>query len=588
MDWKILVIVVAILLGFFVVQKCSDEEKPDYDRIQASKQAELKSASEQQKRAEERQIVSKAKETARKNRTKRLPSETVTLETEDFKAVLTNRGGALKSLTLKDNQYLEAPRNWTTGLREEDAETYVPVDLVTTNAVDSELQAPLRFEVYNSKELDGLLPDADYKLVEQTDKKVVFRLVQPGLPVSIVKKFEVDEKQAPFQLWLTVRVSNTSDHKVAFRSGITQQGYQHETEAEGGMFTKQPNLLQGICHYGEEVEALPWNDSDLDVPFSGIGKINFVGVETNYFLSAMTPADDTPASCYVANIIDNYRAVCAHCEKQPWGHVTAELRYAEVELRPGESKVFKVKNYLGPKRFRLLRSIGHGLEKSVDFGWFAPICQVLLAMLFAFQSFVNNWGLAIILLTVVVKVVLMPLTHRSFKSSERMKALKPEVDKINEKFKDNAQEKQQAVMALYKQHGVNPLGGCLPMLLQMPIWFALFRMLRASPELYRAPFFGWITDLSNPDPYFVTPIVMGAFMFIQQKMTPMATDSSQAKMMLYFMPIMFTAMMLFLPSGLTLYILVNTVLSIAHQVVIHRSSQKSKGAGNKGSVKKPG
>jgi YidC/Oxa1 family membrane protein insertase len=179
---------------------------------------------------------------------------------------------------------------------------------------------------------------------------------------------------------------------------------------------------------------------------------------------------------------------------------------------------------------------------------------------------------AIILLTVLVKVVLMPLTHKSFQSAEKMKALKPEIDKINEKFKDDAAAKQKETMAMYKQHKVNPLGGCLPSLLQMPIWFALYSTLRASPELYRAPFFGWIQDLSNPDPYFVTPVIMGAAMFVQQKFTPMMGDSAQAKMMLYFMPIMFSAMMLFLPSGLTLYILVNTVLSIAHQLYIHRRS----------------
>jgi YidC/Oxa1 family membrane protein insertase len=146
------------------------------------------------------------------------------------------------------------------------------------------------------------------------------------------------------------------------------------------------------------------------------------------------------------------------------------------------------------------------------------------------------------------------------------------MDRLNEQYKDDPQEKQRAIMAMYKQKGVSPLGGCLPMLLQMPIWFALFRTLRSSPELYRAPFFGWITDLSNADPYFITPVVMGGMMFIQQRMTPMGTDNAQMKMMMYFMPVMFTVMMAFLPSGLTLYILVNTVLSILHQWVLKKNS----------------
>jgi YidC/Oxa1 family membrane protein insertase len=484
---------------------------------------------------------------------------------------------------LKDPQYLEAPRQWDTGLRNEDAEKYVPVDLVTTNVGNFELSAPLRLEFYQSEGLEALLPAADFEILEQTEKKAVFRYAQPGVPAVVFKKFEVDPNSSPFQIWLTVRVTNTGEDKIRFHAGVSQHGYQHKTEAEGGMLSKQPNLLQGICRFGDETKAFPWNKDDLEQPFSGIGDIGFVGVETNFFLSAMIPDGDIPASCYLKKILDN-KKLYQNFEMQPWGHVVADLRFSEVELGPGESKVFRVKNYLGPKRYRLLQSIGHGLKTSVDFGWLSPICQVLLGLLFAFQSVVVNWGVAIILLTLVVKIALMPLTHRSFKSAERMKALKPEIDKINEKYKDDAQAKQQATMALYKQNKVNPLGGCLPTLLQMPIWFALYRTLRMSPELYRAPFFGWISDLSSPDPYFVTPIVMGALMFLQQRFTPMTGDSAQAKMMMYIMPIMFTAMMLFLPSGLTLYILVNTVLSIVHQVYIHRRSGAKAGAGNKGAA----
>ena len=313
---------------------------------------------------------------------------------------------------------------------------------------------------------------------------------------------------------------------------------------------------------------MAWNDEDFRHPYSGVGQVSFVGVQTNYFLSAMVPSGDTPASCHIAAVVHPMRD-----EADQWGRVEAELRFAETELEPGKSEIFKIKNYLGPKRYRQIQAVGHHLEESVDFGFFWPICQILLSILFFFQSFVVNWGVSIILLTVVVKVALMPLTHKSFQSAEKMKALKPEIDKINEKFKDDPQAKQRETMATYKQNKVNPLGGCIPSLLQMPIWIALFSTLRASPELYRAPFFGWIHDLSNPDPYFITPVLMGAMMFLQQRFTPMTGDSAQAKMMLYFMPIMFTAMMLFLPSGLTLYILVNTVLSIGHQMIIHRRSQ---------------
>ncbi len=566
---KIVIAVVVGLAIFYAVQKCSEDENPKYDKIQSQKRASRQAEYEQKKQQEKKEKNAKLLKEAREKLGERAPEETAALETDEYKAILTTRRGSLKSFTMKNPQYVEPPRDWQTGRRDEDVDddAYIPVNLVSTNSDDHDKFNPLLFFIYEG--IDALIPDADYRIIKSTKTEVVFRNTQQDLPVAITKKYEVPKEESSFQMWLTTRVTNVSDEKVSFRAGYAQQGYQHESEAGGSMFTRQPNLLQGVCRYSETMFREPWND--LEQSFTGIGDIEFVGVETNYFLSAMVPGDDTPTSCHVRSILGLNNS---------WGVMRSELRFGEVTLKPGESKLFKVKNYMGPKRYQLLQAAGHHLEKSVDFGYLWPICRVLLGILFAFQSVVVNWGLAIILLTVVVKVVLMPLTHRSFKSSDKMKALKPEVDKINEKFKDDAQAKQQATMALYKQHKINPLGGCIPMLLQMPIWFALFSTLRTSPELYRAPFFGWITDLSSPDPFFVTPIVMGGMMFLQQRYTPMAGDSAQAKMMMYFMPIMFTAMMLFLPSGLTLYILVNTVLSIAHQMIIHRRSAKPAAAGS--------
>lgn len=569
MNTKTLIIIITLLVGFFVFKKCTEKEAPNYDKIvqeERSRNIDAYNKKEFVKKEKERNV---AQEEARKLRGERPVEKLVSLETQDFHAEFSTRGGTLSSLTLKDPQYLEAPRDWKTGLRNEEAEP-VPVDLVTTNTKDYERFNPLRFDILSG--LEGMLSDSDYEIVEQTDKKVVFKYEQPNQPVAIFKKFEINSENAPFQVWLTIRVTNTSKEKVVFRAGVSQHGYQHQKEAAGGIFSKQPNLLQGICRAGEEKFVKAWNDSDLAAPFSGVGDVSFAGVETNYFLSAMVPSKDVPVSCHVSAAVYN-----AATDAEKWGRIVSELRFAETELTPGASQIYRIKNYLGPKRYRLLQAAGYHLEEAVDFGWLWPICQVLLAILFFFQSLVSNWGVAIILLTVLVKVVLMPLTHKSFQSAEKMKALKPEIDKINEKFKDDAAAKQRETMALYKQCKVNPLGGCIPSLLQMPIWFALYRTLRASPELYRAPFFGWINDLSNPDPYFVTPIIMGVMMFLQQKLTPMAGDSAQAKMMLYLMPVMFTAMMLFLPSGLTLYILINTVLSIAHQLYIHRRSARQAG-----------
>jgi YidC/Oxa1 family membrane protein insertase len=566
MNWKIgLALVGAFLLVFAIYRACSDDGPPDYDKQQAQQRAANETEFLQKKSAERAKQKEDAQAKARAARKERPEERLATLETAEFRAQLTTRGGSLAAFELSNPQYVEAPHDWQTGRRDKESKKLVPVNLVTTNTKEYELYNPLRFEIHEG--LDALLPDSDYEIVESTAKNAVFRLDQPGLPVVITKKFELDAGSAPYQLWLTVQVRNRSAEKVAFRAGVTQTGYQNPEDTKEGffLFTKPPDLQSGLCSDGGKPARYQFSSEDL--PYSGLNAA-YAAVDTNYFIAAMIPGDKTPATCHV---YPNTAYTTAGGALLPV--VTAELRFGETSLAAGEAALFRVKSYLGPKRYQELERIGGNLEKSVDFGIFAPICHVLLKLLFLFQSFVHNWGLAIILLTVLVKLLLTPLQQKSFKSGERMRALKPEIDKLNIKFKDNAQEKQKATMALYKQHGVSPLGGCLPMLLQLPIWIALYSTLRTSPELYRAEFFGWIHDLSEPDPFFITPIVMGALMFVQQRITPMAGDNMQMKMMMYVMPPLFTAMMLFLPSGLTLYILVNTVLSIVHQWIVRRQSE---------------
>jgi len=188
---------------------------------------------------------------------------------------------------------------------------------------------------------------------------------------------------------------------------------------------------------------------------------------------------------------------------------------------------------------------------------------------------VPQWGVAIFLLTVTVKLLLLYWTYKSFVSMRGMSQLKPEMDKLKEKFGDDKQKMNAAMMDLYKRNNVSPLGGCLPMLIQMPVYIGLYRTIFATPDLYQAPLFLWITDLSMPDPYFVMPVLLGVIMIFQQRLTPTAMDSAQQKIMMWVMPIMFTGFMLFLPSGLVFYILVNSVLSIFQQMYIYRMGDKA-------------
>jgi len=211
-----------------------------------------------------------------------------------------------------------------------------------------------------------------------------------------------------------------------------------------------------------------------------------------------------------------------------------------------------------------------GLDDTIDFWVLGFLCKPMLWLLRQSYAVIPSWGVAIIVLTLLVKVLTLYPTHQSMVQMRRMAELKPKMDAIREQFKDDKAKMNQALMDLYKREKVNPLGGCLPMLLQMPIWIALYRTIYGAVDLYQAPLFLWVDDLSAPDPYFVMPIVLGALMFLQQKMTPTMGDQTQAKIMQWMMPIMFTAFMLFLPSGLVFYILVNTLLSIAQQWYIRR------------------
>jgi YidC/Oxa1 family membrane protein insertase len=226
--------------------------------------------------------------------------------------------------------------------------------------------------------------------------------------------------------------------------------------------------------------------------------------------------------------------------------------------------------YAGPKDLDTLRSYGSGraFDTAIDYGAmarpFAFFARILLYVMRWFERIVGNWGVAIILLTVLVKVLLFPLTAKSVRSMNEMRKLQPEIEKLKQKFGSDREKLNQATMRLYQEHKVNPLGGCLPMLLQLPIWFALYATLQTSVELYREPFL-WMRDLTRHDPYFILPVAMGLSSFAMQKVSPQPADNAQAKMMLYFMPIFFSAIMLFVPGGLNLYIVVNNLLSIAQQ-----------------------
>lgn len=294
------------------------------------------------------------------------------------------------------------------------------------------------------------------------------------------------------------------------------------------------------------------------------GKVQWQGFSDKYFLTCLIPMN-SPISSVKVEMSDPPSGEGA-------GLFVSSLIYNVQDHLEGATARFSYGLYVGPKDLDVLKSAGHALEESIDLGWFGFIARPLLAVLKFFNRFTHNYGVAIILLTVVIKILFHPLTRKQLHAMKEMQKLQPKLQALREKYKGDRERLNREMMDFYRTHKINPLSGCWPMLLQIPVFFALYKALLNSIELRQAPFFLWIQDLSEKDPCYITPIIMGATMYLQQKMTPAMGDPNQQKIMA-FMPVIFTVMFLQFPSGLVLYWLVNNLLSIGQQYVSQARSK---------------
>jgi len=285
-------------------------------------------------------------------------------------------------------------------------------------------------------------------------------------------------------------------------------------------------------------------------------KEGWVGLVQHYFVSAWIPKSGVAQEFYSKQLSDDIYAIGT---KGSLGSIA-----------PGATAVGTAEFYAGPQTHSELVKAAPGLEYTVDYGWLTVIASPLFWVLSAIHGIVHNWGVAIILLTVLIKLIFYPLSAASYRSMAQMRELAPRLQAMKEKFGDDRQKMQQAMMELYKTEKINPLGGCLPILVQIPVFISLYWVLLGSVEMRNAPFILWIHDLSAIDPYYVLPLLMGATMIIQTKLNPKPTDPIQAKVMTI-MPIVFSVFFFFFPAGLVLYWLVNNVLSIAQQWQINRT-----------------
>jgi YidC/Oxa1 family membrane protein insertase len=303
------------------------------------------------------------------------------------------------------------------------------------------------------------------------------------------------------------------------------------------------------------------------------GKLKWISIQDRYFLSAIMPDEAIDASMHLRLNEDD----------------TLKNTYVQPEqtILPDQQHVFKYKLFFGPKSMTVLKSVDYDLVKAVNFGMFDILAKPCVYIMDFIYNYIPNYGVAIIILTILSKILLWPLGNKSYKSMAQMKKIQPLMAEIKEKYKDDKKKMNEEMMGLYKTYKVNPLGGCLPMVVQIPVFFALYRMLYEAIELRHAPFFWWINDLSAPDRLFrfdfsipfmqppygipVLTIIMGVTMFIQQKMSPPAGDPTQAKMMMM-MPIVFTVIFINFSSGLVLYWLVNNIISVAQQYYITKKN----------------
>lgn len=319
----------------------------------------------------------------------------------------------------------------------------------------------------------------------------------------------------------------------------------------------------GPALYTDDEKFLKVKFSDLDknkATYPANADNGWIAMLEHYFLTAWLPEEGKPREYYVKRLAYN--------------QYTAGVIAPVGTIEPGYSGNVVMPFYAGPQEQDKLAELSPGLDLTVDYGWLTILAKPLFWLLSFYHSYVDNWGLAIILLTLTVKLLFFPLSAAGYRSMAKLRVVTPELQRIREQYASDRQRMHQAMMEFYKREKINPLGGCLPILVQIPVFIALFWTLLAAVELRYAPLALWITDMSVPDPYYVLPLIMGVSMWLQSKLSPKPTDPIQARVM-QIMPIAFSIFFFFFPAGLVLYSLCNNILSIAQQWYITRKLEKS-------------
>lgn len=475
------------------------------------------------------------------------PARLVKVETPLFTAWFSERGGTLKKIQLK-KYYAKA---------EQQGGPYVLLDLQANGPYSLALGLAPGLQSLNQRTFK-----ADHTELNVTQpgarQDLVFTTQVNGIVVTKTYSIVADS----YAFGLKVEIHNSTAGSLELTPELSLSELSSKNEDNTYAFTGVQAQKSG--------SLVELSSGDLEDNPVETGTIPWMSMSIPYFMGAVAPlTGPNEAKRSIRGSFAN-------------GIMTGTLVEPPLSLSPGQTKSFDYLVFYGPRDLGILKPLGHGIASAVDFGWFDIIAKPMLIALNFLYDFFGNYGVAIIIITILVKILFWPLAAKSYKSMKKMQKLQPQIAKLREKYKGDKQRMNQEIMQMYKTYKVNPMGGCLPMVVQIPVFIAFYKVLGASIELRHAPFMLWINDLSAPDRLFpdlgipyvggipVMTLLMGASMFIQQKMTPTTGDPTQAKMMMM-MPIVFTFIFINFPSGLVLYWLVNNLLSIGQQYYTNKS-----------------
>lgn len=533
MNNRSLLVMGLFLVSFLIFIQWQQDFDPE---IQAQKQAQQQALQQQQSSDVP---ASSSQNTISDYATK---GKTITLESDVLRLTIDTLGGdVIESDLLAHNAELNSHTPFKL-LQQTGATTYVAQSgLVGKNGIDTPASRPQ----YQVAQENFRLADGQNELV------VPMTFEKEG--ITYTKTFIL--KRGSYDVGVNFHIKNPTNETIE----IQPYGQLKHTLVESSGSLTMPTYTGGAYSSSEtnykkySFDDMAKNNLNIDT------KAGWIAVLQHYFVSAWVPNQDAENTLY---------------SRTNNGVATIGYRGAVTTVAPNSEATLNSQLWTGPKNQNEMGAVANNLDLTVDYGWAWFIAKPLFWLLTLIQSIVTNWGLAIIGVTIVVKTILYPLTKAQYTSMAKMRMLQPKIQEMRERFGEDRQRMSQEMMKLYREEKVNPMGGCLPILIQMPIFIALYWTFMEAVELRHAPFFGWIQDLSAQDPYYIMPLLMGASMFLLQKMSPTPVADPMQQKVMTFMPVIFTVFFLWFPSGLVLYWLTSNCITIVQQWLIYRNLEK--------------